>query len=150
MTPEAKVKHHVRMLLTELGIWFFMPVQTGYGVGGIPDFVCCWKGMFIAIECKAPGKMNTVTPLQERTITEIREHGGRAVVVSSAVELRLWLGLLEHMNEELEHGNGVEEEAGVRHEVRVDTGADRQAVATQQGAAAVRGSARQAAHYDGH
>lgn len=115
-TPEGKVKKDVKELLQRMQIWFYMPVQTGYGLTGIPDFICCWKGLFIAIECKAPGREKTVTPSQRRILNEIREHGGRAVVVSSAVELGLWLGLLEHMHEETEHGS-VEAEAGVRHEV---------------------------------
>ena len=149
-TPESRVKLEVRKLLVQKGIWFYMPVQMGFGVGGIPDFICCFKGLFIAVETKAPGRENTVTPLQHRTLTDIREHGGRAVVVSSAVELSLWLGLLEVMeSEETEHGS-VEAEAGVRHEVRVDTGADCQAVAAQQGAAAVREGARQPAVKRGH
>ena len=77
-----------------------MPVQTGYGVGGIPDFICCWKGLFIAIECKAPGKENTVTPQQRRTLGEIHRHGGRAVVVSSAVQLGMWLDLVTSIERE--------------------------------------------------
>ena len=98
LTPEGRVKQDVKKLLTELGIWFFMPVQTGYGVGGIPDFICCWRGLFIAIECKAPGMENKTTPMQRRTLAEIHNHGGRAMVVSSAQELSLALGLLECMN----------------------------------------------------
>jgi hypothetical protein len=98
-TPEGRVKQDVKTLLLRHGIWFFMPVQTGYGVSGIPDFICCWKGLFIGVECKAPGRENRTTPAQQRTLNDIREHGGRAVVVSSAVELSLWLGLLGVMTE---------------------------------------------------
>jgi hypothetical protein len=93
-TPEGKVKQDVKKVLTERGIWFYMPVQTGYGVGGIPDFICCFNGLFIGLETKAPGKENTVTPMQQRTIDAIREHGGRATVISSAVALEGWLDLL--------------------------------------------------------
>jgi hypothetical protein len=99
-TPEGKVKQDVKKLLHERGIWFYMPVQTGYGVGGIPDFICCWKGLFIGIECKAPGRESTTTPAQRRCLTEVREHGGRAVVVSSAVALGLWLDLIKSMETE--------------------------------------------------
>jgi hypothetical protein len=101
-TPEGKVKKDVKELLHRMQIWFYMPVQTGYGVGGIPDFICCWKGIFIGIECKAPGRENRTTSMQKRTLADIREHGGRAVVVSSATELGLWLGLLQHMEENKE------------------------------------------------
>jgi hypothetical protein len=74
-----------------------MPVQLGFGVGGIPDFICCYRGMFVAIECKAPGKRNATTPLQRACMSAIREHGGRVTVVSSADELGLWLSLLDSM-----------------------------------------------------
>jgi hypothetical protein len=97
LTPEGRVKQDVKKLLVARDIWFYMPVQTGYGVGGIPDFICCWKGLFIAVECKAPGRENTTTPAQRQRITEIREHGGRAVVVSNVVDLEAWLDLLENM-----------------------------------------------------
>jgi hypothetical protein len=97
-TPEGKVKKAVKEFLIEHGVWFYMPVQTGYGVAGIPDFICCWRGLFVAIECKAPGKESRTTPAQRRTLTEIHEHGGRAMVVSSVVQLKLSLGLLECMS----------------------------------------------------
>jgi len=96
-TPESRVKDDVKKLLTERGIWYYMPVQTGYGVGGIPDFICCWKGLFIALETKAPGRENAVTPLQFRTMDAIRTHGGRATVISSATVLGQWLDLLESL-----------------------------------------------------
>ena len=112
-TPEAKVKHDVKVLLRARGIWFYMPMQNGYGVAGIPDFVCCWRGLFIAIECKAPGKMHTTTPAQQRCLNDIREHGGRAVVVSSAAELEIWLALLESMETEETEDAKLEAEARV-------------------------------------
>ena len=97
MTPEGKVKHAVRKLLDARAIWYYMPVQTGYGVTGIPDFVCCWHGAFLDIECKAPGRRTSVTPLQQRCLEQIREHGGYAAVVTSAAELETMLDLARSM-----------------------------------------------------
>jgi predicted nucleic acid-binding Zn ribbon protein len=95
MTPEGKVKDEVRDVLRMRMIWYYMPVQMGYGVGGIPDFICCWRGIFMGIECKAPGKRRTVTPLQRQCHSEIRSHGGRVVVVESGAEFAAWMDLLE-------------------------------------------------------
>lgn len=93
-TPEGKVKKQVRDYLRKKDIWFYQPVQNGMGQVGIPDFICCYKGQFIAIETKAPGKLGNVTPNQERVINEIREHGGLALVVDSIDSLQVVLDVL--------------------------------------------------------
>ena len=87
MTPEGKVKNDVKKILKARGIWFFMPMQNGFGVVGIPDFICCWRGQFLAIETKAPGKRGDTTANQDRKLQEIREHGGWSIVVDDANQL---------------------------------------------------------------
>jgi len=79
MTPEAKVKKKIKDVLHELGAWYAMPMGTGYGHSGIPDFLICMNGVFIAIEAKA-GK-GTTTALQERELRRITDAGGIALVV---------------------------------------------------------------------
>lgn len=76
MKPEAIVKAIHKEWLTEMGAWWFMPVQTGYGVSGIPDILCCLQGRFVAIEIKAPGKKPSA--FQKRQIATINEAGGIA------------------------------------------------------------------------
>ena len=87
MTPEGKVKAAVKKYLQAQGVWFWMPVSNGMGQVGIPDFICCFNGMFIAIETKAPGKLSNVTANQQRVIDEIKSHGGLALVVDSVDSL---------------------------------------------------------------
>lgn len=79
MTPEGKVKAAVKKLLTEKGVWYFMPVSNGMGRHGIPDFIACNKGRFIAVECKANG--GKTTALQERELQRIRDAGGISLVI---------------------------------------------------------------------
>lgn len=88
MTPEGRVKVQIKRVLDDLGIWYFMPAANGFGKVGIPDFVCCWNGDFLAIEAKAPGKMDSLTINQVRRIEEIRQAGGCAFVVDDAEYLR--------------------------------------------------------------
>lgn len=83
MTPEGKVKAAVKKYLQAQGVWFWMPVSNGMGQVGIPDFICCFNGTFIAIETKAPGKLSNITANQQRVIDEIKSHGGLALVVDS-------------------------------------------------------------------
>lgn len=87
MTPEGRVKEAVRKFLRAKGVWFYQPVQNGMGQVGIPDFICCYRGIFIAIETKAPGKLSGVTANQRRVLDLIKEHGGLALVVDDVAAL---------------------------------------------------------------
>lgn len=87
MTPEAKVKAGIKKLLNARSIWYCTPIGSQFGNGGVPDFICCWKGLFIGIEAKAPGKRGNVSALQDFQIKGIRAADGIAVVVEDASEL---------------------------------------------------------------
>jgi Holliday junction resolvase len=76
-TPEGKVKAKVVKLLKERGVYYFFPATFGMGRSGVPDVVCCVRGHFLAIECKA-GK-NKPTALQERELLAIHNAGGTAL-----------------------------------------------------------------------
>ena len=86
-TPEGKVKTAVKKRLKELGVWFCMPMGTGFGNSGVPDFLCCWEGQFLAIETKAPGKRSNTTTLQNIQIAGINKAGGIAVVIDDVSQL---------------------------------------------------------------
>lgn len=80
MTPEGKVKTEIKRVLKAYNVWYCMPRGTVFGRSGVPDFLCCVNGRFLAIEAKA-GK-NKTSALQEQEIQSINEHGGRAIIVS--------------------------------------------------------------------
>jgi Holliday junction resolvase len=79
-TPESKVKAAVVKMLKQYSVYYFFPATHGYGRSGVPDIVCCIKGKFIAVECKAGA--NTTTALQDREINRIRTAEGHAMVVN--------------------------------------------------------------------
>ena len=79
-TPEAKVKKLIKAVLTYNNFYYAMPVGSGYGNSGVPDFLCCVNGKFVAIEAKA-GK-GTTTALQDKHLKEISKAGGIALVVN--------------------------------------------------------------------
>ncbi len=56
----------------------FMPVQSGYGSPAL-DYLLCYKGRFVAIETKAPGKK--LTSLQESTKASMEAAGALVLVV---------------------------------------------------------------------
>ena len=78
-TPEAKVKMKVKNILNSYGAYYAMPAGTGFGRSGIPDFLVCYKGHFIGIECKANGNRPTV--LQEHELLAIRRAKGATLVI---------------------------------------------------------------------
>jgi hypothetical protein len=98
-TPESRVKKRVVDLLKSYEMYFFYPVTGGYGKSGVPDIVCCWKGRFIGIECKANG--GKPTALQMKNLMQIVEQGGISLLVDEtglgvlALTLQTWdaLGL---------------------------------------------------------
>jgi len=79
-TPEVKVKAKIKKILKDNGVYYAMPIGTGYGNSGVPDFLCCVNGKFMAIEAKA-GK-GQATALQEKNLKAIIESGGDAWVVN--------------------------------------------------------------------
>ena len=54
--------------------------DLGYGNSGVPDFVVCHNGRFVAIEAKA-GR-NEPTALQWKNLRDITNAGGTALVVN--------------------------------------------------------------------
>lgn len=79
-TPEANVKRQIRKILDTTRAYYAMPIGTGYGNSGVPDFLVCHNGQFIGIEAKA-GKGKT-TALQEKHLQDIRDAGGQTLVVN--------------------------------------------------------------------
>ena len=90
-TPEKKVKLACTALLNKHGAYYFFPVTGGFGRSGVPDIVCCYRGQFLGIECKA-GK-NKTTALQEAEMAKIRAAGGSTLVINedNINELQEWL-----------------------------------------------------------
>lgn len=86
MTPEGKLKKAIKDWMKEQGIFYFMPVQSGYGIRGISDIICCYSGKFIAIETKVhPNKPST---LQYRFLNDVGKAGGYTLVAYSLEDVK--------------------------------------------------------------
>ncbi len=88
-TPEGNVKLKIKEYLNSLApaLWYWMPVNMGYGITGIPDFVGCYKGRFFTIEAKRPGRPNGERPRQRLLRTEKIEPAGALCLVADNVEI---------------------------------------------------------------
>ncbi len=90
-TPERKVKDKIKSILEKHGAYYAMPIGSGYGHAGVPDFLCCIGGHFFSVEAKA-GKGKT-TALQEAEMAKIRNAGGTTFVINedNINQLQEWL-----------------------------------------------------------
>ena len=78
-TPESKVKAKIKDVLAKYNVYYAMPIGSMYGNAGVPDFLCCVRGHFLAIEAKA-GKGKT-TALQDKNLHLIERAGGTTLVI---------------------------------------------------------------------
>lgn len=77
---EAKVKAAVKAVFKQYGVWYAMPVGGQFGRAGIPDFLACVNGWFLAVETKS-GR-NSPTKLQQLELTGVQMAGGMSLVVN--------------------------------------------------------------------
>lgn len=98
-TPESKVKDKIKALFKQHSIYYAMPIGTGYGNSGVPDFLACVQGHFLAVEAKA-GK-GQATALQLKHINQIKAQGGTALIINEQ-NLHELATLLEQLSWTLE------------------------------------------------
>jgi hypothetical protein len=79
-TPEAKVKAKIKQILKEHNVYYAMPMGTGFGNSGVPDFLCCVNGFFVGIEAKAGS--NQPTALQWKHLKDINTAGGYTLLIN--------------------------------------------------------------------
>lgn len=106
MTPEGYLKKQVKGILDVIPeMFYWMPVPTGFGIRGIPDFVGCYKGIFFGIETKAPG--GEQTPWQERIQQRIERAGGYYLLAYTEDEVYALLGTIQdlHLRNQLAREN---------------------------------------------
>lgn len=93
---ESDVKTFVKSVLKGYGerCWYFMPVQTGYGVSGIPDFIVCIDGVFFGIETKFGNNKPTAWQVKQGdAITAAKGHW--AVINEQNMDkLQSWLNAI--------------------------------------------------------
>lgn len=69
------------------GSMFWKNSASMYSRGGLPDIFALLDGRFFAFEVKRP-KVGRATDLQRKTIEQLNEAGGRAVIVTSVEDVR--------------------------------------------------------------
>jgi Holliday junction resolvase len=101
-TKEGAVKDKVKKVLVDAGVWHFFPAANGYGRSAIPDIICCVRGHFLAIECKADNLQPTA--IQQRELNRIVESKGTGICINAenVDQLETFLrGLYENSADEI-------------------------------------------------
>lgn len=84
---EAELITKIKDYLKTIPDCFYWKEHGGqYGTAGIPDMIVCYRGRFIAFECKVGN--NQATVLQAVTIRKIIKAGGYALVIRSVDEAK--------------------------------------------------------------
>lgn len=120
ITTENHVKALVKKWFDNYGAWSYSPLQNGLGVHGIPDRLGCLPviitkamvgmqvGLFVAIECKKPGRRKEaregLSAHQEMVLKDIAATGGIAQKVDGPDDLMAIDGVLEYITEGVVHG----------------------------------------------
>jgi hypothetical protein len=82
---ENWVKKKLKEMLDGLGAFHFPASAGAFSVGGISDRLVCYKGRFIAIEAKRPGRSGEVNEglsgLQVKFGKDVEKAGGLFFVV---------------------------------------------------------------------
>jgi Holliday junction resolvase len=91
---ESTVQSAIIKWLESQGAWVVKTIQVNKR--GCPDILACLNGRFVAIEVKAPGKLSTVTPIQQYQIVHIIEAGGIAIAADSLDAVKKYLHEVLH------------------------------------------------------
>lgn len=82
---EKQLKKQVEKFLKSLpNCWFYHPADRW--LVGLPDFIICYKGRFIAIELKREGRF--LNKIQEYVMRKIRQAGAKVVVAYSLEDVK--------------------------------------------------------------
>lgn len=93
---KAVVEAVRKVLKARRGVFFYKATASMVGRAGLPDFICCYRGRFLGLECKRPIG-GEVTPVQEACHREIEQAGGLAFVVKSAEEAVAALDMVDDL-----------------------------------------------------
>lgn len=71
-----RIMGHIR---ARRGCWGFKTHGGAEQGAGLPDVICCYRGRFIAVECKRPGG-GRLSQIQSHELKKISRAGGVALV----------------------------------------------------------------------
>ena len=90
---ESKIQRDIISYLKRRKV-FHLRFQAQTNINGIPDIICCYKGLFIGLELKQ--EKGKATELQKKKLEAINNAGGIGLVVRSVEEVDKLLNELDN------------------------------------------------------
>ena len=99
---EKDIVAAIKRYLATLGddVFFWKEHGGPYGVSGVPDIICCYRGRFLGLEAKLPG--GRLTALQKRALERINRAGGIARRVESVDDVKAIIAQADRKTKEVE------------------------------------------------
>ena len=99
---EKDIVAAIKRYLSTLGddVFFWKEHGGPYGVSGVPDIICCYKGRFLGLEARLPG--GRLTALQKRALERINRAGGIARRVESVDDVKAIIAQADRETKEVE------------------------------------------------
>lgn len=98
MKNEGQLTSQIKNYLSSKGAYCEKIFGGGYQSSGIPDILCCYKGLFIGIEVKSPTGKGRASDIQKLKIKRIRECGGIAFITDSLEEVERLFNWIDNSN----------------------------------------------------
>lgn len=109
MQPEARISRDIRKLVKERGGFCFKVWGSEMMMAGLPDLICCYRGLFVAFEVKTP--VGRLSQRQRYVLRVIQDRGGIAAVPRSVRDasdvldrIDASLGMCGHVTDALSAG----------------------------------------------
>lgn len=83
---ESSIQSKIIKYLRSRNAFILNPKTGTYSKKGVPDLHVCYRGMYIAIEVKVPGK--TPDETQQLRLKQIRDAGGYTISVTTLEEVK--------------------------------------------------------------
>jgi hypothetical protein len=80
MVSEANFQKKIIKYLESVDAYVFKHNASAISKAGVPDIICCYKGLFIGVEVKKDNKSKP-TELQKYNLNKINKCGGVGIVL---------------------------------------------------------------------
>lgn len=89
---ESKIQKEILAYLRKNKV-FHIRFQAQSNINGVPDIICCYKGLFIGLELKQEN--GRATDLQKKKLETINNSGGIGVIIKSLEEVITLFDLID-------------------------------------------------------
>ena len=87
MINESQLVSQIKNFLKSKGAYCEKIFGGGFQASGIPDILCCYKGLFVGIEVKSPTGKGRASDVKKLKIKAIRNSGGVAFITDNLKEV---------------------------------------------------------------